>query len=82
MEWWKLPMQSINSRNWARRLQCDYYNRGHLNKVDQLDDRKINVHSEKVNYNLQPTDMTSVEPAEGTIRFLRKPLECWRREKE
>ena len=40
MEWWKLPMQSINSRNWAQRLQSDYYNRGHLNKVDQLDDRK------------------------------------------
>ena len=40
MEWWKLPMQSINSRNWVQRLQSDYYNRGHLNKVDQLDDRK------------------------------------------
>ena len=31
---------------------------------------------------VQPTDMTSVEPAEETIRFLREPLECWRRRKK
>ena len=27
---------------------CDYSNRGHLDKVDQLDYRKITIHSEKV----------------------------------
>ena len=29
-------------------LQCEYYNQGHLDKVDQLDDRKIKIHSKKV----------------------------------
>ena len=29
-------------------LQCDYYNRGHLDKVGQLDYRKITIHSEDV----------------------------------
>ena len=29
-------------------LQCDYYNPGHLDKADQLDDRKITIHSKKV----------------------------------
>ena len=28
-------------------LQCDYCNRGHQDKVDQLDCRKIKIHSEK-----------------------------------
>ena len=27
-------------------LQSDYYNRGHLDKVDQLDGRKVTIHSE------------------------------------
>ena len=27
-------------------LQCDYYNWGHLDKVDQLDYRKVTIHSE------------------------------------
>ena len=26
-------------------LQCDYYNRGHLDKVDQSDYRKITIHT-------------------------------------
>ena len=30
-----------------RALQCDYYNHGHLDKVDQSDYRKVTVHSEK-----------------------------------
>ena len=29
-------------------LQCDYYNRGRLDKINQLDDRKITIHTEKV----------------------------------
>ena len=29
-------------------LQCDYYNWGHLDKVDQSDYRKITIHLEKV----------------------------------
>ena len=29
-------------------LKCDYYNRGHLDKVDQSDYRKITIYSEKV----------------------------------
>ena len=29
-------------------LQSDYYNRGHLDKVDQLDYRKIRIFSKKV----------------------------------
>ena len=29
-------------------LHCDYYNRGHLDKVDQSDYRKTTIHSEKV----------------------------------
>ena len=28
-------------------LQCDYYNQGHLDKINQLDDRKITIHTEK-----------------------------------
>ena len=31
-------------------LQCDYYNRDHLDKVDQLDDKKITRQSEKVSF--------------------------------
>ena len=31
-------------------LQCDYYNHGHLDKVDQSDYRKVTVHSEKASY--------------------------------
>lgn len=27
---------------------CDYQNRGHLDKVDQLDGRKITIHSRKL----------------------------------
>ena len=26
-------------------LGCDYYNRGHLDKVDQLNNKKITIHS-------------------------------------
>ena len=33
-------------------LQCDCYNRGHLDKVDQSDDRKITINSEKVSCRL------------------------------
>ena len=29
-------------------LQCDYFHRGHLNKIDQLDDRKVTIQSETV----------------------------------
>ena len=35
---------SLNST----RLQCDYCNRGHLEKVEQSDYRKITIHSKKV----------------------------------
>ena len=29
-------------------LRCDYYDRGHLDNVDQSDNRKIRIHSKKV----------------------------------
>ena len=31
-------------------LRCNYCNRGHLDKVDQSDHRKITIHSKKVGY--------------------------------
>ena len=33
-----------------QKMQCDYYNLGHLDKVDQLDHRKITIHPMKVGY--------------------------------
>ena len=33
-------------------LQCDYCNRGHQDKVDQLDRGKIKIHSEKASRRL------------------------------
>ena len=36
-------------------LQCDYFHRCHLNKIDQLNDRKVAIPSETVvNHGLQP----------------------------
>ena len=32
----------------AEMLQCDYYNRGHLDKVDKWDYRKTTIYSRKV----------------------------------
>ena len=45
-------------------LQCDYYNRGHLDKVDQSNYRKITMYSEKVswlvvNHNYHETKSTT-----------------------
>ena len=37
-----LPLNDFNI------LQCDFYNWGHLEKVNQLDDRKITIQSEKI----------------------------------
>ena len=39
---------AIDVKNILAFLQCDYCNGGHQDKVDQLDDRKIAVHSKKV----------------------------------
>ena len=38
----------ILTMHWCSELQCDYYNWGYLDKVDQSDHRKITIHSKKV----------------------------------
>ena len=40
-------LKSQHILNLSQQLQCDYYNWDHPDKVDQLDDRKITIHSEK-----------------------------------
>ena len=50
--WWRCRWVRLakyfNTPLFYGELQCDYYNWGHLDKVDQLDYRKITIHLEKV----------------------------------
>ena len=46
---WARGISEISNRNVVEwKATCDYSNRGHLDKVGQLDYRKITIHSEKV----------------------------------
>ena len=54
-------------------LQCDYYNRGHPNKVDQSDYRKITIHfRRKLSIIIEINNITCIEinqlqPTDGTF---------------
>ena len=54
-------------------LRCDYYNRGHLNKVDQSDYRKITIHfRRKLSIIIEINNITCIEinqlqPTDGTF---------------
>ena len=55
-------------------LQCDYYNRGHLNKVDQSDYRKITIHT--THEDRGPKFPYNVRTKEVTNRVLKGGFQC------
>ena len=68
-------------------LQCEYYNRGHPDTVDQLDDRKITIRSwfpRKLvvnhNYHITMDQSQPIATRWKSLCFLRSPLEYWRRQ--